>query len=100
MFAVSGVHKVVHLTFGAVGLMLTRSYAAARAYLLGGGLVYLALWAAGFFIDHSKANFGPVNVPTTGCTSGSVGSWCCWASPWPASATRPSDVARSALERR
>jgi hypothetical protein len=61
VFAVSGVHNVVHLTFGAVGLMFTRSYAAARAYLLGGGLAYLALWAARFFIDHSKANFGPVN---------------------------------------
>jgi Domain of unknown function (DUF4383) len=61
VFAVSGVHNVVHLTFGVVGLMLTRSYAAARAYLLGGGLAYLGLWAAGIYIDHSKANFGPVN---------------------------------------
>ena len=61
MFAVSGLHNVVHLAFGVVGLMLTRSYAEARAYLLGGGLAYLALWAAGIFIDHSKANFGPVN---------------------------------------
>src|SRR5258705_9838631 len=61
VFTVSGVHNVVHLAFGAVGLTLTRSYAAARAYLLGGGLAYLGLWAAGFFIDHSTANFGPVN---------------------------------------
>jgi hypothetical protein len=61
VFAVSGVHNVVHLAFGVVGLMLTRSYAAARAYLLGGGLTYLALWVAGNFIDHSRANFGPVN---------------------------------------
>jgi hypothetical protein len=61
VFAVSGVHNIVHLAFGVVGLMLTRSYAAARAYLLGGGLTYLALWVAGVFIDHSRANFGPVN---------------------------------------
>jgi hypothetical protein len=61
VFAVSGVHNVVHLAFGVVGLMLTRSYAAARAYLLGGGLTYLALWVAGIYIDHSRANFGPVN---------------------------------------
>jgi hypothetical protein len=61
VFAVSGVHNVVHLAFGVVGLMLTRSYAAARAYLLGGGLAYLALWVAGIFIDHSRANFGPIN---------------------------------------
>jgi Domain of unknown function (DUF4383) len=60
VFAVSGVHNVVHLAFGSVGLILTRTYAAARAYLLGGGLAYLALWAAEFFIDHSKANFGPL----------------------------------------
>ena len=32
---------------------VTRSYAAARAYLIGGGLVYLALWAIGLFIDGS-----------------------------------------------
>jgi hypothetical protein len=55
------VHNVVHLAFGGVGLMLTRTYAAARAYLLGGGLAYLALWMAGIFIDQSRANFGPVN---------------------------------------
>ena len=61
VFAVSGVHNVVHLAFGGVGLMLTRTYAAARAYLLGGGLAYLAVWVAGIFIDHSKANFGPAN---------------------------------------
>jgi hypothetical protein len=61
VFAVSGVHNVVHLAFGGVGLMLTRTYAAARAYLLGGGLAYLGLWAAGIYIDHSKANFGPIN---------------------------------------
>jgi Domain of unknown function (DUF4383) len=58
VFAVSGVHNVVHLAFGVVGLMLTRSYAAARAYLLGGGLAYLALWVAGIFIDHIRANVG------------------------------------------
>src|ERR1700752_5209888 len=61
VFAVSGVHNIVHLTFGVVGLMLTRSYPAARAYLLGGGVAYVGLWVAGIYIDHSKANFGPVN---------------------------------------
>jgi Domain of unknown function (DUF4383) len=61
VFTVSVVHNIVHLAFGVVGLILTRSYAAARAYLIGGGLAYLALWGAGIFIDHSKANFGPAN---------------------------------------
>ena len=61
VFAVSGVHNIVHLAFGVVGLMLTRSYAAARAYLLGGGLAYLGLWVAGIYINPIKANVGPVN---------------------------------------
>ncbi len=61
VFAVSGLHNVVHLAFGVVGLMLTRSYAESRAYLLGGGLAYLVLWVGGTFIDHGRANLGPVN---------------------------------------
>jgi Domain of unknown function (DUF4383) len=62
VFAVSGLHNVVHLAFGVVGLVLTRSYAAARAYLIGGGLAYLALWVYGLVVDHdSRANFVPVN---------------------------------------
>ena len=60
VFAVSGVHNVVHLAFGVVGFdarpqLMPRP----RAYLLGGGLAYLALWVAGFFIDHSKAQLRP-----------------------------------------
>ena len=47
MFAVSGLHNVVHLAFGIVGFMFARTYAASRAYLLVGGLGYLALWVDG-----------------------------------------------------
>jgi hypothetical protein len=62
VFAVSGVHNVVHLVFAVVGFVLIRSYASARAYLVGGGLAYLALWVYGMFIGHdSGANFVPVN---------------------------------------
>jgi uncharacterized protein DUF4383 len=62
VFAVSGLHNVVHLAFGIAGLLMARTYAAARAYLLLGGLVYLALWVYGMLIDHnSAANFVPVN---------------------------------------
>jgi hypothetical protein len=62
IFAVSGLHNTVHLIFGAAGLMLARSYAAARAYLLGGGLIYLGLWVYGLLIDHdSAANVIPLN---------------------------------------
>ena len=62
VFAVSGLHNVLHLAFGVVGLALARTYAKARAYFLVGGLAYLGLWAYGLFIDHgSAANFVPVN---------------------------------------
>jgi hypothetical protein len=62
LFVVSGLHNIVHLTLGVLGFVMARSYAAARAYFLGGGLVYLALWVHGLLIDHgSAANFVPVN---------------------------------------
>ena len=62
MFAVSGLHNLVHLAFGVAGLLMARTYAASRAYLLLGGLVYLGLWVYGLLIDHaSTANFVPVN---------------------------------------
>jgi len=62
VFAVSGLHNVVHVAFGVAGLVMARSYAGARAYLLGAGFIYLALWVYGLLIDHgSDANFVPVN---------------------------------------
>lgn len=42
--AVSGMRNTVNLILGALGFVMARTYAAARAYFLGGGLVYLALW--------------------------------------------------------
>ena len=47
VFQVSVLHNVVHLVFGLVGLALARTVEGARAYLLGGGIVYLALWVLG-----------------------------------------------------
>ena len=62
VFAVSVLHNVVHLAFGVLGFVMARTYAASRAYLLGGGLVYLGLWVFGLMVDHgSAANFVPVN---------------------------------------
>jgi hypothetical protein len=62
VFAVSVLHNVVHLAFGVLGFVMARTYAASRAYLLGGGLAYLGLWVFGLMIDHgSAANFVPVN---------------------------------------
>ena len=63
VFQVSVLHNIVHLLFGVAGLALSRSDAGARAYLVGGGVVYLVLWVYGLVIDESSAaNFVPVNT--------------------------------------
>lgn len=62
IFAVSILHNLVHLAFGALGLVLARSVEGARNFLIGGGVVYLLLWIYGLVIDHdSTANFVPLN---------------------------------------
>ena len=62
LFEVSVLHNVVHLLFGVAGLALARSESTARAYLLGGGVIYLLLFVYGLVIDmDSAANFVPVN---------------------------------------
>ena len=62
IFQVSVLHNVVHLLFGVAGLALSRSWAGARAYLVGGGVVYLVLWVYGLVVDMgSQANFVPLN---------------------------------------
>lgn len=62
IFEVSILHNIVHLLFGVAGLALARKWDSARAYLIGGGAVYLVLWIYGLVIDHqSAANFVPVN---------------------------------------
>lgn len=52
IIAVSGLRNVANLVIGAMGLMLARTYAAARAYFLGGGLLYFALCAYGLAMAH------------------------------------------------
>jgi hypothetical protein len=47
IFKVSILHNIVHLLFGVVGLALARTASGARTYLLGGGIIYLALWLLG-----------------------------------------------------
>ncbi|MEU5220666.1 DUF4383 domain-containing protein [Streptomyces sp. NPDC020807] len=62
VFQVSVLHNLVHLLFGVVGVAMASTAAAARAYLIGGGLVYLALWIYGLVVDYdSSANFVPLN---------------------------------------
>lgn len=50
--AVSGVHNIVTIVVGGLGFLMARTYAAARAYLLLGGLVYLGLWVFGLAVVH------------------------------------------------
>lgn len=62
VFAVSVLHNLVHLAFGVAGIAMARTAPGARAYLIGGGIVYAVLWLYGLLIDHgSDANFVPVN---------------------------------------
>ena len=63
IFNVSILHNIVHLLFGVAGLLAARTFSAARAYLIGGGIIYLVLFLYGLLIDHnSAANFVPVNT--------------------------------------
>ncbi|MGE2719266.1 DUF4383 domain-containing protein [Mycolicibacterium celeriflavum] len=50
MIAVSGLGNVVNLVLGALGVVMARTYAAARAYFLGAGVAYFALCAYGFTV--------------------------------------------------
>ncbi|HEX2576918.1 MAG TPA: DUF4383 domain-containing protein [Aquihabitans sp.] len=62
IFEVSVLHNLVHLLFGVLGIAAARRHDTARTYLLVGGVIYLALAAYGFIIDHeTDANFVPVN---------------------------------------
>jgi len=62
MFQVSILHNLVHLLFGVAGLMMARTYSAARSFLIGGGIIYLILWLYGLVINPGSAtNFIPIN---------------------------------------
>jgi hypothetical protein len=62
IFQVSILHNIVHLLFGVAGLAMARGFASARAFLLGGGAVYLALWLYGLIVEKdSDANFVPMD---------------------------------------
>jgi Domain of unknown function (DUF4383) len=54
IFDTSILHNIVHLLFGAAGLVLAKTFDGARSFLIGGGVICLALFLYG-------ANFVPVN---------------------------------------
>lgn len=47
IFQVSILHNIVHLLFGVAGLAMARTWDGARTFLIGGGVLYLALWVLG-----------------------------------------------------
>ncbi|GIJ20974.1 DUF4383 domain-containing protein [Micromonospora lutea] len=62
VFQVSVLHNLLHLGFGVAGLLLARTVAGARVYLVGGGVLYLGLWIYGLAVgEESTANFVPLN---------------------------------------
>ncbi len=62
VFQVSVVHNLAHLAFGVTGLVLARTFARARAYLIGGGLIFLGVWVYGLLIDLAgPRNLLPIN---------------------------------------
>lgn len=63
IFDVSILHNIIHLVFGVAGLALARTLVGARQYLIGGGVIYLAIFLYGAIwgADEGGANFFPMN---------------------------------------
>jgi Domain of unknown function (DUF4383) len=63
LFDTSILLNLVYLLLGVAALALARTYEGARSYLIGGGVIYLALFLYGAIwgADESSANFIPVN---------------------------------------
>jgi hypothetical protein len=63
IFQVSILHNIVHLLFGAAGLLMGRTGPQSKYFLIGGAAIYLLLWIYGSLIDQSSdANFVPINT--------------------------------------
>ncbi len=63
LFQVSILHNLVHLLFGVLGVVMARTTATARTYLVFGGAVYLVLFLYGLVVGaNSAANFVPLNT--------------------------------------
>jgi hypothetical protein len=62
IFEVNGIHNLVHIASGLLGLALMGSAAGARAYALGFGAVYLVVTIIGFIDGETVLNLFPVNT--------------------------------------
>ena len=66
IFAVNWLHNLAHLAFGVAGVVLARTLAGARAFLIVGGAIYLVLWLYGLVIaEDSAANIIAQNTADT-----------------------------------
>jgi hypothetical protein len=63
IFQVSILHNIVHLAFGVAGILMARSHAGAKTFLVYGGAIYLVLFVLGLFMAGKETgiNFVPVN---------------------------------------
>ena len=61
VFSVSVLHNLVHVAFGLAGLACAATARSARVFLVGGGVVYLALFVYGLVVDRSS-DVVPVNA--------------------------------------
>jgi uncharacterized protein (UPF0333 family) len=61
---VNGWHNVVHIFSGILGLMAASSYASARGYALGLGLVYIVVAIWGFIIGDGNSILSIIPVNT------------------------------------
>ncbi|ASO19867.1 hypothetical protein FHR81_000453 [Actinoalloteichus hoggarensis] len=62
VFQVSILHNIIHILLGVIGLSMARSGVAAKSFLIGGGVVLLALALYGTIVGQtSTANIFPTN---------------------------------------
>lgn len=63
LFQTSVLLNLVHLLSGVIGLVMARTWAGSRIFLVGGGQIYLVLWIYGLAIDKdTSANFVPFDT--------------------------------------
>jgi hypothetical protein len=67
LFGVNVIHNVLHLAVGVAGIVLAKTAAAARGYLLAGGVAYFLLFIYGLAIDKgTQWNFAALDSADNG----------------------------------